>query len=56
MATKLATFPSGALVRVGAKVSKGAINIGKKVVGQVKNVFHPDKVKEVYDDYIKSSR
>lgn len=54
----LTAIVGGPLIKLGAKVGKGAINTGKEVVGQVKNILHPDKVKEaakkVYDDYIKS--
>jgi hypothetical protein len=54
----LTAILGGPLIKLGTKVGKGAINMGKEVVGQVKNVLHPDKVKEVakkvYDDYIKS--
>ena len=40
------------------KVVPSWINTGKEVLGKMKNLLHPDKVKEaakkVYDDYIKS--
>ena len=54
----LTAILGGPLVKGAAKVGKGAINTGGEVLGQVKNVLHPDKVKniakKVYDDYIKS--
>lgn len=54
----LAVILRGPLVQGAAKVGKGAIHTGKEMLGQVKNVLHPDKVKgianKVFNDYIKS--
>ena len=49
-----AAIIGGPLVKLG----KGAVKVGGEAVGKIKNVLHPDKVKDIakkaYEDYIKS--